>query len=150
MQYMLNQIKLDCVLWRKKKKLFLTWTFQINTLQSCHRNTVKPRYFCWRLSRRHSLIPVDAYFVPHILSRHSGQTGESDGTREGWWEILPSLPPYYSSVSFKEQKQPHVGVKPRAGGRADFLPVSQTSPSSRFTPPNPHLSLTLSLLHALY
>lgn len=47
MLYMLNQIKLDCLFYEKKKnKLFLTWTFQINTLQSCHRNTVKPRYFC--------------------------------------------------------------------------------------------------------
>lgn len=31
---------------------------------------------------------------------------------------------YYIPVSFKEQKQPCVGVKPAARGRADFLPVS--------------------------
>lgn len=34
------------------------------------------------------------------------------------------LCPLYPHVSFKEQKQPHVGVKPEADGRAAFHPMS--------------------------
>lgn len=93
--------------------------------------------------------------LPFPFGRHAGPTGETDSASE---KCLPSFPPHYLSVSFKEQIKTQekkensvmweLSLEPEAEPISPH--VSNVSFLTLLSLPHPTLSHTLSVLPALY